>query len=119
VKRSSYNRLALSVEFDPAEQSGTFTYHIHYLRKLGLLKLEGLNYTLTSLGERVSSFLDALTTEFVISFSEAKGGDEAEGGFKIKKLEETDLEQLTLTKYGILKEETGGVLHDYVESERI
>jgi len=119
VKGSSYTRLALSAGFDPAEQSGTFTYHLHYLRKLGLLKLEGLTYTLTNLGERVSSFLDALTTEFVISFSEAKKGDRVKGGFKIKKLEETDLEQLTLTKYGILKEETDGVLHDYVESERI
>lgn len=119
LKSAQYTRLALSVGLDPAKESGNFNYHIGYLRRLGLVRLEGLSYALTDLGRKVASFVDSIATEFILAFSQTMKKNEGEKVFKIKELEEGDLRQLVLLKYGVLKEETEGVIHDYMQSERI
>lgn len=119
LKSVQYTSLALSLGLHPATESGNFNYHIHYLQKLGLIQLEGLGYTLTKLGSTVASFIDSISTESILTFTTTEKGAGKEKTFRIKELEETDLEPLVLLKYGVLKEETEGVVHDYVQSERI
>jgi len=119
LKSAQYTKLALSVGLNPVRESGNFNYHIHYLQKLGLIQLEGLRYALTNLGRRVVYFLDSISTEFILTFAQTEKEGENKELFKIKELEETDLEQLVLLKYGVLKEQTEGIVHDYMQSERM
>lgn len=119
LEKTGYTKLALSLGLDPVRESGNFNYHINYLQKFGVIQLEGLEYSLTKLGRTVASFVNSISTEFILTFPQKEKGGGTENMFKIKELEETDLETLVLLKYGVLTEETEDVVHDYVYSERI
>jgi len=119
LENASYTKLALSIGLDPFRQSGNFNYHVNYLRKLGLIKIDNLTYSLTDMGKTVASFVDSISTEFILSFPQTEKGGENKKMFTIKELEKADIKPLVLIKYGLLKEETEGVVHDYVNSERI
>jgi len=113
-----FSRLMWACGLNPNFNAGHFCYHLSQLISKGIVSNHDAGYSLTRLGLELSNFLDSVQTEFALSFAEQKERIRGKKMFKVKKLEDTDLEQLVLMKYGVLKEEAEGVLQDYMESER-